>query len=261
MECTDIEQKLIDHDGPIDVNNTLDWRTELKITDPQYGEIIANASLNKPFHYRGYRFFQAQTIPVGNARVINLELTPTDGGPAERVEIKRNGSATLANGTLIEYADFQPDFTLGPDGNPDTRSGEYNNPAAVLFVTAPGQERTRVFAFAQKMPDNIPIGAPKAGYKWQLIEFEKSPYAHILSIKYDPYEGAFIAWYIGGFGLMGALVFVFFTSHKRIWVRVEKKADGDGVDVVFAGEANRNKMGFGDLFKGTVEKFRSIIGK
>jgi cytochrome c biogenesis protein len=261
MECTDIEQKLIDHDGPIDVNNTLDWRTELKITDPQYGEIIANASLNKPFHYRGYRFFQAQTIPVGNARVINLELTPTDGGPAERVEIKRNGSATLANGTLIEYADFQPDFTLGPDGNPDTRSGEYNNPAAVLFVTAPGQERTRVFAFAQKMPDNIPIGAPKAGYKWQLIEFEKSPYAHILSIKYDPYEGAFIAWYIGGFGLMGALVFVFFTSHKRIWVRVEQKDEEGGAEVVFAGEANRNKMGFGDLFKGTVEKFRSIIGK
>lgn len=260
MECTDVQQKLINEGGPIDVNNTLDWRTELKITDPQYGEIIADVSMNNPFHYRGYRFFQAQTIPVGNARYITLELTPTAGGDTEKVELKRNGNTTLANGTLIEYADFQPDFTLGPDGNPDTRSGEYNNPAAVLFVTPPGGERTRVFAFAQKMPDNIPIGAPKAGYKWQLIEFEKSPYAHILSIKYDPYEAAFIAWYIGGFGLMGALCFVFFTSHKRIWVRVEEKDEGS-VDVVFAGEANRNKMGFSDLFKGAVEKFRTRLGK
>lgn len=260
MECTDVQQKLINEGGSIDVNNTLDWRTELKITDPQYGEIIADVSMNKPFHYRGYRFFQAQTIPVGNARYITLELTPTAGGDAEKIELKRNGNTTLSNGTLIEYADFQPDFTLGPDGNPDTRSGDYNNPAAVLFVTPPGGERTRVFAFAQKMPDNIPIGAPKAGYKWQLIEFEKSPYAHILSIKYDPYEAAFIAWYIGGFGLMGALCFVFFTSHKRIWVRLEEK-DERTVDVVFSGEANRNKMGFSDLFKSTVEKFRSRLGK
>lgn len=258
MECTDVQQKLINENGPIDITNTLDWRTELKITDPQYGEVIADVSLNKPFHYRGYRFFQAQTIPVGNARNITLELTPTNGGPAERITIKRNGKTGLADGTLVEYADFHPDFTLGPDGNPDTRSGDYNNPAAVLFVTPPGGERVRIFAFAQRMPDNIPVGAPKAGYKWHLLEFEKSPYAHILSIKYDPYEAAFIAWYIGGFGLMGALCFVFLFSHKRIWIRVESN-DADRSDVVIAGEANRNKVGFSDFFKSVSEKFKRSV--
>jgi hypothetical protein len=35
--------------------------------------------------------------------------------------------------------------------------------------------------------------------------------------KYDPYSGAFIAWYFGGFGLIGALIFVFFFSHRRVW--------------------------------------------
>src|SRR5688572_25576504 len=92
MECTDIQQRLINQNGSIDVNNTLDWRTQMKITDPQYGAFLADVSLNSPVNYRGYRFFQAQTIPVGNARTIALELTPQAGGEAFRVNIDRNGS-------------------------------------------------------------------------------------------------------------------------------------------------------------------------
>lgn len=248
MECTDVQQRLINQNGSIDVNNTLDWRTQLKIVDPEYGTFVEDVSLNKPLNYRGYRFFQAQTIPVGNARTIALELTPQNGGDAQRVEIFRNGNVTLADGTLVEYDQFMPDFTFGPDGKPDTRSGDYVNPVAILNVTPPQGERTRVFAFAQKLADNMPVGAPKAGYKWRLTEFEKSPLAHILSIKYDPYGAAFIAWYIGGFGLVGALMFVFFFSHKRIWAYVEE-SEGGKVTVVLAGDANRNRLAFDDKFK------------
>lgn len=255
IECTDIQQRLIDNRGTIDVTNTLDWRTQMKIDDPQYGELIADVSMNKPVSYRGYRFFQAQTIPVGNAREIELELTPQAGGNPVNVKIYRNGETTLADGTRVEYAEFMPDFTFGGDGQPDTRSGEYNNPVAVLNVTPPGGERQRVFAFAQRIADNIPVGAPKAGYKWRLASFEKSPLAHVLSIKYDPYEAAFIAWYIGGFGLMGALSFVFLFSHKRVWAQVSEREDA-GTEVVLAGEANRNQAAFSDLFKKLSEEIK-----
>ena len=255
MECTDIQQRLIDEKGGIDVTNTLDWRTQLKIDDPAYGEMIADVSLNKPLSYRGYRFFQAQTIPVGNARTITLDLTPQNGGEPIRVNINRNGSTNLPNGTSVEFDEFMPDFTFGSDGKPDTRSGEYNNPVAVLNVTPPQGERVRVFAFAQKLADNIPVGAPKAGYKWRLAEFEKSPFAHILSIKYDPFSASFIAWYIGGFGLIGALMFVFFFSHKRVWAYVEKGEQGE-TEVVLAGEANRNHLGFADKFKKIADEVR-----
>lgn len=259
MECTDIQQRLINENGSIDVSNTLDWSTRLKIDDPEYGITEEAASLNKPLFYRGYRFFQAQTIPIGHARNITLELTPRNGGEAIKTSIPRLGSATLDDGTKIEYASFQPDFTMGSGGEPDTRSGDYNNPVAVLNVTPPGGSAIRVFAFANKLPDNAPVAAPKAGYKWRLTEFEKSPMAHILAIKYDPFNASIIAWYVGGFGLVGALMFVFFISHKRVWAHIEKREDGK-VEIVLAGEANRNHLGFTDKFKKIADDVRRTAG-
>ena len=247
MTCTDIEQKLIDPRGSIDVTNTLDWRTQIKVDDPEYGATTADISMNKPFNYRGYRFFQAQTIPVGNAREIELSLTPEKGGEPITIKIPRMGSATLPDGTSVQYEEFLPDFFLNGD-KPDTRSGEYNNPAAMLSVQPADGQRVRVFAMGQGALQNAPmLSAPKAGYKWKLAGFEKSPLAHVLSIKYDPFSGAFIAWYFGGFGLIGALVFVFFFSHKRVWALIEKR-DGK-TEVVFGGNANRNHLGFEDKFK------------
>ncbi len=258
IECTDIQQRLIDPNGTIDVSNTLDWRTQMKINDPEYGAFLADVSMNSPVNYRGYRFFQAQTIPVGNARTIKLELTPEAGGAPVYANLDRNGATRLADGTFVEYAEFLPDFMFGGDGQPDTRSGEYNNPVAVLFVTPPQGERTRVFAFAQKLADNMPVGAPKAGYKWRLAEFEKSPLAHVLSIKYDPYNAAFVAWYIGGFGLCGALLFVFFFSHRRVWAYVEKDGSGQ-TKVVLAADTNRNQIAFGDKFNKIADDVRRTV--
>jgi cytochrome c biogenesis protein len=255
IECLDISQKLVDMKGSIDVNNTMDWATLIRIDDPEYGITEANVSLNNPYSYRGYRFFQAQTVPVGSARTMKLDLIPEKGGEPLKIELARNGTADLPDGTKVRYESFQPDFVMN-GGQPDTRTGDYNNPAVVLSVTTPGGERNRVFAFANKLPDNAPINAPKAGYRWRLTEFEKSPFAHILSIKYDPYSGAFIAWYVGGFGLIGALMFVFFISHKRIWALVEK-SEWNTFDVALGGNTNRNQFGFEDKFN----KVTAALGK
>ena len=244
ISCEEIDQKLIDPNGSIAINNTMDWRTRVKIDDPQYGATVADVSLNRPFSYRGYRFFQASAITVGSASAMTLDVIPADGGAAQTVELKRNGTAQLPDGTQIKYDSFFPDFVM-QGGDFATKSGDYNNPVAILNVTAPNGTSEKVFAFANKLPDNAPINAPKAGYRWRLKSFEKSPMAHVLSIKYDPFSAAFIAWYIGGFGLIGALGFVFFLSHKRVWALI----DADGGEIVLGGSTNRNQFGFEDKFK------------
>lgn len=251
ITCTDIQQKLIDPSGQIEVTNTLDWRTQIKIDDPEYGETIADVSLNSPFSYRGYRFFQAQTVPVGSARTMKLELTPVAGGAPVTIDLMRNGTTNLPDGTLVEYDSFMPDFVIA-NGKPDTRTAKYNNPAVILNITSTQGEKSKVYAFAAQLPDSAPIGAPKAGYKWRLAEFEKSPLAHVLSIKYDPFSGAFIAWYFGGFGLIFALCFVFFISHKRVWALIDRKSEND-FEIVLGGNTNRNHFGFEDKFNRIVE--------
>ena len=244
ITCTEIEQKLIDPKGSIEINNTLDWRTQIKIDDPEYGETVADVSLNKPFEYRGYRFFQASAITIGSASEMTLDVIPqTEGAQPLQINIKRNGTAELADGTKIKHEAFLPDFVM-QGGELSTRSGDYENPVAVFSVTPPSGQAERVFAFANKLPDNAPINAPKAGYRWRLASFEKSPIAHVLSIKYDPFNAAFIAWYIGGFGLIGALCFVFFLSHRRVWAFIDKENN----EIILGGNTNRNQFGFEDKF-------------
>ncbi len=81
-----------------------------------------------------------------------------------------------------------------------------------------------------------------------------TPYAGS-SIKYDPFNASIIAWYFGGFGLVGALMFVFFLSHKRVWALVEKNQNGE-IEVVLAGEANRNRLAFEDKFKKIADRLK-----
>jgi cytochrome c biogenesis protein len=241
--CTDISQKLLDAKGSIDINNTLDWATQIKIEDPVYGVREANVSMNQPYSYRGYRFFQASTIPVGSARNMTLRLTPENGGQPVTIDLARNGTAKLEDGTVIKYEGFFADFTLN-GGKPDTRSADYNNPAAQLTITSPSGETKNAFAFAVDLPGSAPIGAPVFGYKYKLIDFEKAPMAHVLSIKYDPFYGSTIAWYWGGGLLMLALCLVFFFAHQRIWAVIEP--DGK---VTLGGHTNRNEFAFNDKFE------------
>lgn len=239
ITCTDIEQKLIDPKGSIEINNTLDWRTQIKIDDPQYGTTIADVSLNKPFSYRGYRFFQASAITIGAARKMTIELTPDNGGEPIKVNLARDGETALPNGDKIKYEQFWSDFVVG---QPESSTNDYKNPAVKLKLIQANGQSSDAYAFFNKLPDNVPIAKGVGGYKLRLVDFEKVPSAHVLSIKYDPYNGHFIAWYLGGVGLMFALVFVFFISHQRIWALI------DGENVTLGGNTNRNDLAFNDKF-------------
>lgn len=241
--CTDIQQKLIRKDGSILANNTIDWLTRIRIKD-EYGEREGLVHLNEPYDYRGYRFFQASFISFGQARNITLRLTPQTGGAPLEVTIARDGSTTLQDGTKIDFENFQPDFTIGQGGQPDSQSGDYNNPAAILKVTTPAGEQKTVYAFAMELPTGAPVGAPFGGYKYRLADFEKVPVQHVLAIQKDPGK---IPFYAGGLMLILALGAVFFFSHQRVWAMIEQRTAG-GYEVVLGGNTNRNKLGFEDRF-------------
>jgi cytochrome c biogenesis protein len=256
--CTDIRQELIKKDGAITADNTIDWLTEIKIKDAS-GEHKALVHMNRPFDYcpadssklgcaifGGYRFFQASFLNKGHARNIKLRLTPEAGGAPLEVSVPRDGSTQLADGTKIDYTDFQPDFQM-QGGTLGSQSGEYNNPAAILNVTTPAGERSRAFAFAQELPSGAPVGRAVGGYKFRLVDFEKVPEAHMLSIQRDPGTTIF---YVGSGLLFLTLSAVFFFSHQRVWAIIEERdTDAKDFEVVLGGNTNRNVVALEDRFK------------
>jgi cytochrome c biogenesis protein len=245
VECTDIEQKLIRKEGAITSDNTLDWLTRIKIKDPESGEHEALVHLNRPYDYRGYRFFQASFIADGKARNIKLQVTPQAGGQPQELDIPRGGAAALPDGTRVEFREFAANFTVGGKGE-EAGEGAYNNPAATLAVSAPGAASpVRAIAFTPEMAERAPFARqPVAGYTWRLVDFEKAPKAHILAIQKDP--GGTVVYV--GFGLLGlTLCAVFFFSHERVWAQVGEAGDGR-FEVVTGGNTNRNQLGFEDRF-------------
>ena len=158
--------------------------------------------------------------------------------------IPRDGSATLPDGTVVALADFRADFSAGPEEDGDT--SDYSNPAAILKVKTPQGQTENAFAFSPAMAENAPIAKkPVAGYTYRLIDFERVPFMHALSIQHDP--GSPVV-YLGFLLLALTLVNVFFFSHQRIWALIEEKASGS-YEVTMGGNTNRNRLGFEGRFK------------
>lgn len=232
---TDIEQKLIKNDGSLSAGNTIDWITRFTIAD-ETGTHEAMVQMNRPYDYRGYRFFQASYVPMGRARNITIDATPAGQSQSTRLKIDRNGTATLDDGTKIRFAEFRGNFRIGPE-DPNEDTSTYPNPAAVLQLTPPGGSVETAYAFGPQMA-NIPVaGKPVGGYTFRLVDFEKVSDRHILSVQRDP--GATVV-YVGFALLVATLIAVFFFAHQRVWVVLEA-AQGGMTRVITGGHTNRNQ--------------------
>jgi cytochrome c biogenesis protein ResB len=97
------------------------------------------------------------------------------------------------------------------------------------------------------LPSGAPIGRAVAGYKFRLVDFEKVPEAHMLSIQRDPGTTIF---YVGSGLLFITLSAVFFFSHQRVWAIIEEREpDSNDFEVVLGGNTNRNVVALEDRFK------------
>lgn len=253
VTATDIQQKLLKDDGSLSASNTIDWITRFTIKD-ETGTHEGFVQMNKPFDYRGYRFFQASFVSTGRARSITVRLDPANGGAVQNITIPRGGTTALADGTKINFAEFRGNFSIGrEDPNEDTSS--YPNPAAILHVTPPGGATQTAYAFGEKMA-GIPISKnPVGGYTYRLVNFEKVSDQHILSIQRDPGAGVV---YIGFTILFLTLVAVFFFSHQRVWTAIEEISENN-FQVIAGGSTNRSRNAFEEKFKHFMKDLRGQI--
>jgi cytochrome c biogenesis protein len=250
VECTDLQQQLIRPEGGLDVMNTIDWLSFIKIRDKDQGkEVNALVHLNTPFDYRGYRFFQSSFQPRGNARQITVSFDSGGGQPRE-VSIERRGEVEVEGVGRVSYVNFYPDFTM-QQGRPATASAEYNNPAAELKVVMADGRVRRTFAFNAHMMEQHPEAAgdqagkvsTSGGEFFLLKDFEKVATSHTMTVQYDPGR---MPVYVGFLLLTLSLGTVFFFSHQRVWAVIEPA--GSKSKIYFGGNANRNRPAFEGRF-------------
>jgi cytochrome c biogenesis protein len=251
--CTDIQQKLIRNDGSLGVGNTIDWLTWIRIKDGDQ-TVEGLVQMNRPFDYRGYRFFQGSYVPTGRARQISLQVNSEQNGATTAVTIPRDGTTTLPDGTAVRFVDFRGNFSLGQE-NPNEDTSSYPNPGAILEVTTPGGKPQTAYAFGKDV-GNIPVGTKAVGgYTFKLADFEKVGEQHILAVQRDP--GATVVYW--GFALLSlTLVGVFFFSHQRVWATVEETSDQE-LTVTVAGNSNRNQNALEERIGRIVKELRPQV--
>ncbi len=251
VTCTDIEQRLIRHDGPLTANNTIDWITRFTIRD-ETGVHTAEVGMNRPFDHRGYRFFQASFVPIGRARTVRMAVTNASTGATEEVKLERDGTHQLADGTKLIFSVFRGDFVIGPE-DPDEDTTSYPNPAAIIHVAPPGGGLESATVFGTEMADIPAANKPYGGYTFRMLDFERVSHQHVLAVQRDP--GSTVV-YIGFALLTLTLAGVFGFSHRRVWAAIEQTIEGNS-EVTLGGHTNRNPNGFDEQF----EKLRATIGQ
>ncbi len=232
-----------------------EYRSELTFLSG--GKVRQQGSLlvNHPITFNGITFYQSSygTIPGK----IHLKISKTENPPETLVvEVEQGKPVSLPGGG----AQFQ---VLDVDDNLKGMMG----PAAMISVKPEQGDEMKFWVFQQvdklrkRFPEAMlraPILNPSSyePYTFFLERLENRYYTG-LQVARDP--GVSLVW-LGCFVMVGGFFVTFFTSHRRVWVRVSKFKGKTRISV--AGSASKNPVGMErELEQVTIKLQNLFIGE
>ena len=228
-----------------------EFRSDLIFMDD--GKVLQKGSLlvNHPITFRGITFYQSGygTIPGDRVR---LKISSSQGEP-ETLEIEKAHPMPLPhNEGQFEVVEVH--------GNLKGMMG----PAALISIK-PKKGKERHFwifrnfeSLQKKFPKAMfqsPILNPSAfkPYTFYLEEIQSKYYTG-LQVNKDP--GVPLVW-VGFFMIVMGLFITFFTSHRRVWVRVlEEKGK---IRISVSGKANKNPVGMERELDHLIHKLEDLL--
>jgi cytochrome c biogenesis protein ResB len=190
-------------------------------------------------------------LAIGKARQIFVQITDNQG-KTQNVNINRDSSIALDDGTKIKFVEFESNFSLEKESL-NKNLTKYQNPTAILEVISPDHTKQTVYALSEGISENKDFLQKTKDYSFKLVDFERVSEQNTLFIRYDP--GIKIVYF--GFALLLlTLSAVFLFSHQRIWCMLEDSTDNKTF-LIISGNTNRNQLAFEDKYKKIIRQ----IGK
>jgi cytochrome c biogenesis protein len=218
-----------------------DYFSKLTVIDKGREMLHERIEVNSPLKYDGIWFYQSSFGDTG--RGLKAMVRAVDVKTGQATELSFTGNEILdvpGTGVRVQMQRIYPDFAQDEMGRPTSRSNQPKNPVAAVQVLLPDGTSKLTYLFKHRPDLKTVAGLP---VDLTFSDFSSIQYTG-LQVVYDP--GVWVIW-AGCTLMVFGLWFAFFSSHRRVWVRLRE--EGGATAVVLAGNANKNRDRFTEEFE------------
>lgn len=196
------------------------YRSTVTVIDGGKPVLTTDIEVNKPLTYKGITFYQSSYQPYQDY-VVSLKK---QGDTLEKTEVTAPARQADWREAGVSYGIINRES-----------QGEVTRRIKVWFTDHQGEPSV----FWVNINQEAKVERPSGIYQFQARQL----YATGLQVAKDP--GVWLV-YSGCVLMLVGLFIAFFMSHRKIYVLVQPQ--GDGSRILFAGDANKNKVGFSEKF-------------
>jgi len=234
------------------------WKSDLTVLEKKTPVLSKTIAVNRPLTYKGYSFYQTSYGWNWDSPAVEIwAKSKSDPAYLKKMTLKVGERALLEDKgqTTIAVQRFLPDFVLGESNQPENRSDQPNNPAALIegFRGADKIFSGWIFAnypdFAQMHAANEKDKSAESDLAFELKKFEAGQFS-VLEAAKDP--GANLIW-IGCALLMLGLGLAFYWPTWEIKAVIEESQGK--IELVAGGVAFKSR----EAFDADFENFASAL--
>jgi cytochrome c biogenesis protein len=209
-----------------------EYRSLLTILEDGKEVLRKTVVVNHPLHYKGLAFYQSS---YGTLNDVTLGIQWKDKKDKNLVRTFEGETIPIPNSnTFLRVLKYAPQI--------------HNFGEGVQVVLMKPNREPRAFWVLKGFPQ---FGQPRDDEFVLTFEGVSSREYTGLQVTKDP--GVWVVWTGCALMVLG-LIISFFFSHQRVWVRMAKNSAGE---MVLAGSANKNRIGFEKAFGQLVDEVRS----
>jgi cytochrome c biogenesis protein len=205
------------------------YRSRVTVIDGSKPVLTTDIEVNRPLTYKGITFYQSSYQPYQDY-IVSLKK---EGDTVEK-------TAVIAPAKQFDWREAGVSYGII---NRESQ-GEVTRRIKVWFSDTHGQPSV----FWLNINQEAKIERPSGTYLFKA----RQKYATGLQVAKDP--GVWLV-YSGCLLMLVGLYIAFFMSHRKFYVLIRPQEDGS--HILFAGDANKNKLGFSEKFFELISKLET----